>query len=87
MADYMSAREAWVLVREGDPAKNPGGCDGWESALYARACAIVAALVHAHEGLDEAGDYDVPLRTAMVRALERGDEIPKVNVRALERGE
>lgn len=75
VANPMSAREAWRVVLCGDPSH-----DRW-----ARAHAIVEALVHAHEGLGESSDYDVPIRTAKVRALERGDEIPRVTTRK-ERG-
>ena len=83
MAEHMSAREAWWIVLAGAPLARTMREPEWllASNRYARACAIVEALVHAHEGLDELSDYDVPIRTAKVRALERGDDIPKVNVR------
>lgn len=84
MSDPMTARQAWEIVRGGNPMHRRYP-EEWEVMCYARACAIVEALVHAHEGLDEASEYDVPIRTAKVRALERGDEIPRVTTRK-ERG-
>lgn len=85
MADqHMSAREAWEIVQDGDPWDHSHESDDARQAAvarYARACGIVEAAIHAHEGLDELSDYDVPIRTVKVRALERGDDIPKVNVR------
>lgn len=81
MAEHMSAREAWAVAREGNPETWECSCNDRDRARYARACAIVEAAIHAHEGLDELSDYDVPIRTVKVRALERGKDIPKVNVR------
>lgn len=92
MAERMSAREAWEIVKAGEPTvvvhfMRDGIYESTEDAYkatkarYARARAIVEALVHAHEGLGELSDYCVPIRTAKVRALERGDEIPKVTTR------
>lgn len=69
MANPMTAREAWEIVR------TIGG--RYTQAQYEQARNIMHALVEAHESFGEMSDYDVPLAVAKVRALERGDETRK----------
>lgn len=85
MANHMSAREAWEIVKGGNPMHRRYP-EEWEVMRYARACAIVEALVDAHESrcaLDDDETGDRPTRLLLVEACLEA----LAHVRALERGE
>lgn len=73
VANPMTAREAWEIVKVGEPIDAFPWVENAAIARYARACAIVEALVAAHEDMSEMPDDDVTGAVVHVRALERGE--------------
>lgn len=82
MGEHMSAREALEIVKGGHPGAASVAFGKPEGIRYARACAIVEALVDFHEA--RCAEWDsaraVPASELAinkwyhVRALERGEE-------------
>ena len=80
MANHMSAREAWLIVRNGGPV-------GDDVATYQRACAIVEARLEESEAWR--GYFEAPIEGDPVqrgRLYDAWDESYQ-KARALERGE
>lgn len=79
MANHMSAREAWEIVKGGNPMHRRYP-EEWEVMRYARACAIVEACVEEHEAMcvwcnDASSSWNlVRYANEHVCALERGEE-------------